>query len=202
MLRDLPAGARVLDVGGGHAQLTPALLAAGYDVVVVGSASSCAERLAKWLRAGHCRFDVGNLVALPYADRSFHAALSFRLLPHAAAWRSVIRELCRVADRHVIFDFPSTRSANVAAERLFGAKKRVEGNTRPFTLFRPAEIRGALAENGFRQTASRPQFLWPMVLHRLIDRVSVSRALEAPARASGLVRLFGSPIIVRGDRQN
>jgi SAM-dependent methyltransferase len=202
LLSGLRRGARVLDVGGGHAQLTPALLAAGYEVVVVGSAPSCAERLSPWLGGGRCRFDVANLVALPYAAREFAAALSFRLLPHAGDWQGVIRELCRVAAARVLVDYPSLRSANLLADRLFATKKRVEGNTRPFTLFRPADIRRAFADNGFRITASRPQFLWPMVLHRLIDRVAVSKTLEAPARVIGLVRLFGSPVIVRADRVN
>jgi hypothetical protein len=202
LLRGLPPRARLIDVGGGHGQLTPALVGAGYEVLVVGSEASCANRLSRWIASGDCRFEVANLTSLPYADRSFAAALSFRVLPHATAWRAVVRELCRVADQRVVLDYPSTRSANVAAERLFAAKKRVEGNTRPFTLFRPAEIRDALAENGFRLIASRPEFLWPMVVHRMIDRAVISKLLEMPGRLTGLVRLFGSPVIVRADRLN
>ena len=202
LLSGLPPRARVLDVGGGHAQLTPALVGAGYEVTVVGSAVSCGARLSRWLAGGRCRFEVADLLALPYAAQSYDAVLSFRLLPHAAAWQALVRELCRVARERVVLDYPSTRSANVAAERLFATKKRIEGNTRPFTLFRPDEIRRALAANGFRVTASRPQFLWPMVLHRWIDRAAVSKVLEAPGRLSGLLRLFGSPVIVRADRVN
>ena len=43
----LPVGASVLDVGGGHAQITPPLLEAGYEVTVAGSDPSCsADRMA------------------------------------------------------------------------------------------------------------------------------------------------------------
>ncbi|MDQ2673475.1 MAG: methyltransferase, partial [Chloroflexota bacterium] len=36
-LAGLPPGATILDVGGGHAQLAPPLVEAGYRVTVVGS---------------------------------------------------------------------------------------------------------------------------------------------------------------------
>ena len=200
LLAGLPPGGRVLDVGGGHAQLVPVLIEAGFDVLVVGSAQSCATRLAPWLADGRCRFEVADLIALPYGARSFDAVVSVRLLPHVAAWRQLLREICRVAARCVVVDYPSSRSVNAFAESLFAAKKRVEGNTRPFALFDPEEIRVAFLAEGFRVTASRPQFLWPMVLHRLLGRAALCRALEGPGRITGLLRLFGSPVIVRADR--
>jgi SAM-dependent methyltransferase len=202
LLGDLPASATVLDVGGGHGQLTPMLVAAGYDVLVTGSDASCASRLAPWLRAGRCRFEVGNVIALAHADRSFDAVLAFRLLPHVARWRELVTELCRVSRRIVIVDYPSSRSLNLFAERGFTAKKRFEGNTRPFTLFSPAEIRAALAAIGFAVTDSRPQFFWPMVLHRMLGSRGAARALEAPAGWLGLTRLAGSPVIIRAERSN
>jgi SAM-dependent methyltransferase len=202
LLGAVSRGSRVLDVGGGHAQLTPPLLEAGYEVVVLGSDEACAERLAPWLSQDRCRFEIGNLLALPYPDRSFAAVLSFRLLPHLTAWRRLVAELCRTARDVVIVDYPSIRSINVFADGLFAAKKRIEKNTRPFTLFHPREIGEAFAENGFRLSASRPQFLWPMVLHRMLGRPMISRALEAPGRVLGLTRLLGSPVIVRLERDH
>src|SRR5215210_4965036 len=44
----LPVGASVLDVGGGHAQIAPPLIEAGYEVTVVGSDASCSARLQPW----------------------------------------------------------------------------------------------------------------------------------------------------------
>jgi SAM-dependent methyltransferase len=200
LLRDLPRGARVLDVGGGHAQLVPGLVEAGYDVLVVGSAASCAERLRPWLAGERCRFEIADLIALPYGARSFDAVVSVRLLPHVGAWRELLREICRVADRSAVVDYPSIRSVNVLSDRLFAAKKRVEGNTRPFTLFAPDEIRSAFLVEGFRLGASRPQFLWPMVFHRMLGQAALCRVLEAPGSSIGLLRLFGSPVIARADR--
>jgi len=182
--------------------VTPMLVEAGYDVLVVGSDASCAARLVPWLGPGRCRFEVANVIALPYGERAFDAVLSFRLLPHVSAWRTLVAELCRVASRFVVFDYPSSRSVNVFADRWFAAKKKVEGNTRPFKLFRPAEIRAELAKHGFAEQAMRPQFLWPMVLHRMLGAAAFSRAIEAPGRALGMTALLGSPVIVRAARAN
>jgi SAM-dependent methyltransferase len=200
LLRELPRGASVLDVGGGHAQIAPPLIDAGFTVTVVGSDSSCGARLKQLTDQGSCRFDVGNLRALPYADRSFDAVVCFRLLPHSVSWTGLVAELCRVARRCVVLDYPSTRSVNVLSEQLFSLKKGFEQNTRPFLLFTPQEIESAFTKLGFTVRAARPQFLLPMVVHRMVKSPALSRVAEAPGQLLGLTRWFGSPVIVRADR--
>lgn len=200
LLRQLPPGASVLDVGGGHAQIAPPLIDAGYHVTVVGSDPSCAARLQPWIDRGSCRFEVGNLRALPYPDRSFDAVVCFRLLSHSVSWTGLLAELCRVALRSVVLDYPSTRSVNVLSEQLFSLKKGVEQNTRPFLLFTPRQIGSAFTGLGFTVRSVRPQFLLPMVVHRMAGSPGFSRAAEAPGRLLGLTRWFGSPVIIRADR--
>ena len=200
LLRTLPAGASILDVGGGHGQIAPPLIEAGYEVTVVGSDPVCAARLEPWIAQGRCRFEAVDLRALPYPDRSFDAVVCFRLLPHSVSWTGLIGELCRVARRSVVLDYPSLRSANIMARRLFKLKRSVELNTRGYIMFTPREIHTAFAEHGFKVREERPQFLLPMAAHRLTGRVGLSRAAETPGRLLGLTRLFGSPVILRADR--
>jgi 2-polyprenyl-3-methyl-5-hydroxy-6-metoxy-1,4-benzoquinol methylase len=200
LLRDLPTGASVLDVGGGHAQLTGPLLGAGYDVLVAGSDQSCAARLVPWREHRRFRFEVADLTSLPHSDQAFDAVLCFRLLPHSVAWIRLVRELCRVARRAVVVDYPSGRSVNVLADRLFRLKHRIEGNTRPYNIFQRAEVRAAFAERGFEVRQERPQFLLPMVLHRWLGWATLTRALELPGHLIGLRRILGSPVIIRADR--
>lgn len=200
LLRALPAGASILDVGGGHAQIAPPLIEAGYEVTVVGSDPLCAARLEPWIAQGRCRFEAIDLRAFPYPDRSFDAVVCLRLLPHSVAWTGLIRELCRVARRSVVVDYPSLRSANILADRLFKLKRRIELNTRGFIMFTPQEINRAFADSGFIVRDERPQFLLPMVLHRLTDQVHLSQVAETPGRLLGLTRWFGSPVIIRADR--
>jgi hypothetical protein len=201
LLRALPIGASVLDVGGGHAQITPPLVDAGYVVTVAGSDPVCGARLQPWLSAGRCRFDVVNLRALPYASRSFDAVVCFRLLAHSVSWTGLIRELCRVASRCVLVDYPSWRSVNIVSSYLFPMKRGIELNTRPFLTFSPTQIRHAFAREGFVVRAQHGQFLWPMVVHRLTDHALLSKAAELPGRVLGLTSRFGSPVIARADRQ-
>lgn len=200
LLDGLPRGASILDVGGGHAQLTGPLVDAGFAVTVLGSAPDAGRRLTPWLERGEASFETGDLTDLPYDDRAFDAALSFRLLPHLHAWERLIPELCRVSRRRVVFDYPSVRSVNLFADRMFAFKKRVEENTRPYTLFHPSRIAAYTTAAGFSMRDARPQFFWPMVLHRVLGSSRLSRALEAPPRILGLTRIWGSPVIVRADR--
>ena len=198
----LPFGASILDVGGGHGQITPPLLEAGYEVTVAGSDPSCASRLQPWISAGRCKFEVADLRTLPYPDRAFDAVVCLRLLPHSVDWRNLIAQLCRVASQLVILDYPSLRSANIVAARLFEVKRGIELNTRRFMTFSPGQIHGAFAAQGFVVRAEQPQFLLPMVLHRLANQSLLSKAAEVPGRWLGLTRRFGSPVIVRADRRN
>jgi ubiquinone/menaquinone biosynthesis C-methylase UbiE len=200
LLRELPVGASILDVGGGHAQIAPPLIDAGYQVTVVGSDPICAARLEPWTAGGKCRFEVADLRAFPYPDRSFDAVVCFRLLPHSVSWNRLIGELCRVARRSVVLDYPSVRSANILSARLFELKRGIELNTREFMLFSSSQINSAFADRGFIVRKEQPQFLLPMVLHRWADQAALSRLAEAPGRLLGLTRWFGSPIIVRADR--
>jgi ubiquinone/menaquinone biosynthesis C-methylase UbiE len=200
-LAGLPRGAAVLDVGGGHAQLAPPLIDAGYRVTVVGSDRACGRRLEPWTSAGRCAFEVADLHRLPYADQAFDAVLCYRLLAHSVDWRRLIGELCRVAARRVIVDYPSRRSVNIVAQGLFGMKQSIEGGTtRRYAMYGREEVAGGFEQAGFRVTEEWPQFLLPMALYRLGRSARLARAAEWPARALGLTRAFGSPVIARADR--
>jgi len=200
LLRPFP-GASVLDVGGGHGQVTGPLVGAGCAVTVIGSDASCEARVSEWTAAGHARFVAGDLMAPPFPERSWDVVLSYRLLPHVRRWPELVAALARLARRAVVVDYPTRRSVNAAAELLFGLKKGVEGDTRPFTVFSDAEIEGAFAARGFSPTGRRPQFFFPMALHRASGSAGLARALEGTARTLGLTRALGSPVILRLERR-
>jgi SAM-dependent methyltransferase len=195
-------GARtILDVGGGHGQLTAALSSAGYEVTVQGSAESCKGRIAGHLSGGRCRFVTSDILNLPFEDRSFDAVVSIRLLPHVNRWPALIAELCRVSRRSVIVDYPTRRSINVLTPLLFGAKKRFEKNTRAYLLFDERDVDAQFERHGFSPSGRAPQFFLPMVVHRMLGVPAVSAFLELPFESSGLTALFGSPVIRRFERR-
>jgi SAM-dependent methyltransferase len=192
--------ARVLDLGGGHAQLARPLLDAGYHVTVHGSSPSCSHRLRRSIDADRLRFVAGDLLHAPFPDRAFEVVISYRLLPHMAAWRELVQELCRMARFAVLVDYPSLQSVNVASGSLFGLKRRVEGDTRSFSVFRDADVESAFRDASFKPTGRRRQFLFPMALHRAFGWAGLARALEASGAALGFTGLLGSPVILRAER--
>ena len=194
MLSAMPHSA-VLEVGGGHGQLTAALIRQGHRVTVVGSSPSCQERIKPLLDAGLCRFSTVDLLNLPYPDGAFDAVISVRLLAHLESWRRVIAELARVAHHGVIVDYPTFRSWNCLTPLLFYVKRWFEKSTRPYRVFHEAAIVEAFAAHGLAYQHRSPQLFFPIVLHRVLGQADVSASLEAVCRKVGLTEALGSPVI-------
>lgn len=198
-MRDFPR-ASVLDVGGGHAQLAVPLVRRGFDVTVTGSDDVCRQRLDRFLPAARFVYRTCDHLRMPFADKQFDVVMAFRLLPHVQQWRQLLAEMCRVARRAVVFDYPDRRSANLFYDALFAVKQKMEGNTRTFLLFSRSEIARELKRNDFEDLRYEPEFFFPMVLHRKLKRPRLSKGLEALSTAFGLRQTFGSPIVVRSSR--
>lgn len=198
LLKPYP-GADILDVGGGHGQLAIPLSRDGHPVTILSSAESCKHRVREIVDSGAAKFVVGNVIDLPFPDKSFDVVICFRLLTHCEAWPKLVSELCRVARKAVVVDYPTSQSANAIAPAFFGAKKKFEKNTRTWTLFRHAQVTGAFKDAGWRRAATKKQFFLPMVIHRMLKCRAASAAMEGVCRALGLTALWGSPVIARFD---
>ena len=194
-------GASVLDVGGGHAQLSVPLVENGFKVTIVGSSSECRKRLDNQLTPDSFSFKVGDLLNLPFEDKNFDIVVAFRLLPHEENWKIQINELCRVARYGVIVDYPDIRSFNIFYSLLFSLKKKVEVNTRRFMTFNREQITNEFSESGFSRVTFEPQFFFPMVVHRTINNVKLSKSIESISKFFGLTYLFGSPIIIMATKK-
>ncbi len=186
----------ILDVGGGHGQLAIPLCRKGHRVTVVGSDESCRTRIREVVDSGQCSFRVGNVIELPFEDNTFDVVVCFRLLTHCEHWPRLVAELCRVARERVIADYPTSQSLNAIAPLLFGAKKRIEKNTRTWRLFRHEEVYAEFGRSKFEMTREEGQFFLPMVLHRALKCKPLCAGMEAACRGLGLTRLWGSPVIV------
>jgi SAM-dependent methyltransferase len=192
-------GARILDVGGGHAQLAGPLREAGYDVTVLGSATAYSDRPRRL--CPDVPFVTGSLLDPPFCDGAFDVALAVRLLAHLPDWRLLVRGLGRVARRAVLVEFSSGAGLNAAGGALFGLKKRVEGNTRAFHSIARSEIEREFALLGYGECQSRAQFFWPMALHRLSKSAGFARAMERVPHRLGLTARIGSPVILCAARE-
>jgi ubiquinone/menaquinone biosynthesis C-methylase UbiE len=189
--------AKILDVGGGHGQLTTALIRHDYQVTILGSAEACKQRIQKYVDENHCSFKVGNILDIPYPDQSFGVVVSYRLLPHVTRWKRFLSELTRVAKKAVIVDYPAVKSVNAIAPLLFRLKKRLEGNTRPYTSFRESQLLEVFRTLDFIRSERYPEFFLPMALHRTMKLPALSSRLERISRLFGLTSIFGSPVILK-----
>jgi SAM-dependent methyltransferase len=200
LLRPWP-GASILDVGGGHGQVTGPLVEAGYSVTVLGSDPACEARVRKWTDSGRARFLAADLLSPGLPDRAYDVVLALRLLPHVRRVPELVATLARLARAAVIVDYPTRRSVNAVSGLFFGLKRGVEGDTRPFTVFGDSEIEAAFAPHGYSPSGRRPQFFAPMALHRALGSARVARTVEATATALGLTRALGSPVVLRLERR-
>ncbi len=196
----------ILDVGGGHGQIAAALNGSSFapqiSLTVLGSdpEANLSLKLADRSRLGSCVFEVGSFERFPFPDQSIDIVTSLRLLPHYPNWQQLVAEMCRVARRVVIADIPTYQSINYLSKAMFPLKKRIEGNTRSYTLFRRAEVVDCFAANKFPWVDIRGEFLFPMVVHRMLKVPIVSEVLEAIPRVLGLTDVLGSPVIMRATR--
>ena len=189
----------MLDVGGGHGQLAHPLADDGWDITVLGSAPSCRHRIKDLTDSGRCKFVVGNVIELPFPDKSFDAVICFRLLTHCDHWEQLVKELCRVSRGPVIVDYPTSQSVNAIAPMFFAAKKKIEKNTRTWRLFKHAEVTKAFEAVGWKVVERRKQFAMPMVLHRALKCAPISAFCEGVCRCLGLTACLGSPVILRAE---
>lgn len=185
----------VLEIGGGHGQLTPYLIHQGHQVTVHGSSDICRERIWKWIESGHVKFQAGDLMHLPFENKSYDVVIAYHLLSHLSDARPFIRELTRIARKTIVVDYPSTTSINGLGARFFWLKKIAEGHTRPYITYSEKSILAIFKEFGFSFVEKYPKYFLPIVVHRIMKWPAVSAITEASFRAIGLTHRFGSPVI-------
>ena len=194
----------VLDVGGGHAQLTPLLLECGFDVWVQGSAPGCAERIDPLVAQSEERlhFVASPLWSLPFPDRRFDLVVGIRLLAHVERWRELLSEMARVCRHGLMIDYPPLVGINSLEALLFPLKRRIEGNTRPYFNYAKGDLVRVLRRAGFRRFVVERQFFVPMAIHRAFRSPRLSALAEAMCGALGLTALLGGPALLLAERDD
>lgn len=189
---------RILEIGGGHLQITPYLLALGHEVHVHGSSEEALHRFEE-LRKDHpenLHRAVSPLTTLPYPDRHFDVVIGIRLMAHCDDWRDVLGEMCRLSCGQVIIDYPPESSFNLFYPLLYRFKQKAEGNTRPFLRFSPQVLHDFLKERSFLELQEEREFFLPMVLHRFLKQRRFSELSEGLAQSVGITKILGSPVIL------
>jgi ubiquinone/menaquinone biosynthesis C-methylase UbiE len=142
----------------------------------------------------------GDAHELRFLDRSFDVAVSLRVLMHAPDWVRCLGELCRVADRLVIFDYPSASSLALLESIARRLKAAAGMRTEAYRVFTDRRTQRVLQRAGFRVRSVHRQFVLPIRLHRLIGSRRFTERSERLLERVGLLRLVGSPVTVCAER--
>jgi SAM-dependent methyltransferase len=192
------AGLTVLDVGTGTGRAALALARRGATVTGV-DASDEMLRVARERAVQNgvvVTFERGDAHHLPFGDRTFHAAVSLRVLMHTPDWRQCLRELCRVSSHRVVFDYPP--ACGVAALQSWGrrALAALGSRTEAYRVLRDRSVVEVLEASGFTVERAHRQFVLPIALHKAIGSRVVTRVVEKGFATVGLVNLLGSPVTI------
>jgi ubiquinone/menaquinone biosynthesis C-methylase UbiE len=188
----------ILDIGTGFGR-TAITLAAGAayvtaidssDILLNEARRRATEQVVK------VNFLKGDAHALDFKPRSFDVVVCMGVLLNARDWRQCLVEACRVADRLVIFDYPSAMS--VAA--LHAGIRRAIGRPGYRVLTRRA-VDDALARSHFLVRSVHRQFVLPMWFHRALGSRHFTSWLEDRLDRLGLLKLFGSPVTICAERE-
>ena len=193
---------RVLDVGTGTGRAA-LILARGGALVTAVDASEEMLVVARRRAASEgvkVKFMRSDAHALEFRDAEFDVVVCLRVLMHTPDWRRCLGELCRVAERLVIFDYPSATSVALLHSASRRALHAMGGRTEAYRVFTDRTIRQALDESGFRVRSVHRQFVMPIQLHRIIGSRRFTIFSEKVLDRVGLRKPFGSPVTVVAER--
>lgn len=192
----------ILDVGTGTGRAALLLAHGGANVTAVDASSAmlAVARRRATEEGAPVRFLVGDAHALDFSDRSFDVALSLRVIMHTPQWRQCIGELCRVADRLVIVDYPSAHSVAAIESTSRRVAHAAGFETEAYRVFTDRTIADAFASHGFRIRSVHRQFVLPIAFHKAIGSRRFTIAAEALLDRAGLLKFFGSPVTLVAER--
>jgi ubiquinone/menaquinone biosynthesis C-methylase UbiE len=192
----------ILDVGTGTGRAA-LLLARGGARVTGVDASEQMLAVARQRAADEgvkAAFQLGDAHDLAFPDRAFDVAVSLRLLMHTPKWQRCISELCRVADRLVIVDYPSATSAALIESTMRRILHRAGMATEPYQVFRQRTIDEAFESCGFQIRSVHRLFVLPIALHKAIGSRRLTVATEHLLDRAHLLNTFGSPVTLVAER--
>jgi ubiquinone/menaquinone biosynthesis C-methylase UbiE len=187
----------ILDVGTGTGRVATMLAGGGASVTAIDTSERMLEVARR--RASSQLVDVTFLRAdahgLGFDARSFDVVVCLGLLMSARDWRRCLAESCRVADRLVIFDYPSTTSVSLIHSNIRRILRR-----RPYRVLSRRAVDETLSRFRFRVRSTHRQYVLPMWLHRALRSRRATTRIEDAFDRTGLRRRFGTPVTICAER--
>jgi len=195
-------GRTILDVGTGTGRAAVELAVSGAQVIGVDASREMLDVARARAAEAGVSVVLGQSDAhdLPFGDRTVDGAVSLRVLMHAIDWRQCLSELCRVSRWRVVVDFPAALSFAALESGARRLAKHAGRSVEAYRVMREAEVVKAFAASGFRVVEVRRQFVLPIALHKSMNSLRTTRAVEGSLAAVGLLALLGSPVTMVAER--
>ena len=193
----------MLDVGTGTGRAAFILALGGAKVTAVDASEemlAIARQRAAEQMLSTIKFQRGDAHALDFGDRSFDVVVSFRMLMHTPQWKRCVAELCRVAERLVVVDYPSATSVALFESLARRGMHAAGIKTEPYRVFTHKTITQAFDRNGFRIRSVHRQFVLPIAFHKAIRSRRFTLWSENLLDHAGLLKPFGSPVTLVAER--
>jgi ubiquinone/menaquinone biosynthesis C-methylase UbiE len=203
---------RVLEVGCGPAVMAPDLAAMGFEVQGIDVSGEMIYRAQQRMTGNpwetRCKFAVGDIESLQYADASFDAVLGMGVLEYLPSYAQALRETARVLKPGgiAVFTVPNRMSSYHVTRSVYelarAAVRRAVRGRQPARFKHnwcvPWMLDHMLAQAGLHKVdcAACNFIFFPLKeLHAGISD-SLNRAMMPLAR-SRVARLFGAQYIVK-----
>jgi len=192
----------ILDVGTGTGRAALYLARGGANVTAVDASEAMLEvaRARAQAEGATVRFQVGDVHALAFPDKSFDVVVCLRVLMHSPRWLTCVAELCRVAGRLVVVDYPAAASFALLESAARRVMHGVGIKTEPYRVFTDSAIADAFDRSGFRIRSVHRQFVLPIAFHKAIGSRRLTTSTEDLLARAGLLKAFGSPVSIVAER--
>lgn len=188
---------RILDLGTGFGRSAIALALGAADVTAIDSSDALLNEARRRAAAQMVKIDFvqGDPHALQFKARSFDVVVCLGVVQNARDWHQCLGEACRVADRLVIFDYPSSTSialVHAAVRRLL--------RRQPYRVLGRRAVQHALQRAQFRIRSVHRQYVLPMWFHRALGSRRLTTQLENMLDRARVLRHWGTPVTVCAER--
>ena len=187
----------ILDVGTGFGRTAITLALGAAEVTAIDSSEALLDAARHRAAAQMVKVDFlqGDPHALQFKARSFDVVVCMGVLQSARDWHQCLGEACRVADRLVIFDYPSSTSVALvhsAARRLFGRER--------YRVLARGAVEETLQRSMYRVRSVHRQYVLPMWVHHAIGSRRFTARLEDMLDRMGLLKRWRTPVTICAER--
>jgi SAM-dependent methyltransferase len=195
------SGWKVVDVGAGTGRFTIPFLERGAKVIACDASEHMLKILQSKTSSAELQTRIIDAHELPFENKSFDCAISFRILMHLPDWKKALAELCRVSKDWLLFDFPPRRGFLTFAPLVHLLKKPFSKKLQAYQVIAVCEVREQLGNHGFEIQSVDHGFFLPITAHRIVGSSGFTRGSEKLFSTIHLTRHFGSPVTIFARRK-